>query len=1065
MNSRSFSLTLLAAIPLLFAPFFLSAQNIKSQELSLAGKWYYATDIADEGLLKKWYLGNLQDQYLGNINFVKEPGVQYHFEPAMDNETTLPNTSDLIGIGIADQSPWINYLQRKHKYIGKIWFQKLVDIPKSFEHYTSELYLERVKWQSRVWVDGVEATAPADGLVTAHRHNLGQLSPGKHLISICVDNRMIHPIGDKGHNYTEQTESIWNGIIGEIKLVRKPKVYFDRVRLFSDLKKKSLTLQCEIANPTAKTQKAAFEIRIWNQDNKLVNTFHFDRQLGKDSTSTAFTVIPKEFELWSSQHPNLYYAELNMFVDGQEQYSGRIGYGNREIGTTPYKILINGLPEFIRGNQEALGYPVTGHPPMDVETWRKIFQKYKDYGLNQVRFHSSTPPEAAFQAADELGIYIMTELIWMTSVNAKKDLRPISATTGIPQGLGNSDRSLDTFVYQETKRLLAQFGNHPSFAFFAFGNEMDNINKEKVNQWIHTFKNDDPRRLYAATTARAVLPNDDFQDSHIVPGHGQVVNNDDFSLITNYDSAYVYTKVPIIAHELGQYPVYPLWSEIDKYANTPFRFVNLEKARQLAIKNHTVQQDSLFHKASGAFQQLLYKSEIERQFRSKYSAGFNLLQMNDYTGQGEALVGWLDAFYDSKGITTPSAFRQHSNKLVVLAELNKRIYKPGDPLKFTFKINNSVPEITKEGIHWQLIGPNNTMKAQGKLATQKLQLATPVDIGQGQIQIGSDWEAGKYTFCGETLDHNFKNTWEIWVYPSEVTPTSSIIVTRDAAEALTHLKNAEKVLLIADHPKDGGQDYASFKPVFWSTLFFPGKGSKTLGAIIDNKHPLFAHFPTDDYLNWNWRDICNNGHGIILRDSMAQLHPLVQPVNDFHASLKIATLLEAQVGKGKLIISGYDLTNDLANRPAAQQLLNSILLYMESDKFIPKNLISESWLTTQFQPSENTSKANITAIVQGRNIRMPAYFHYKEIGKNKFSFSSDRVVIGKLRFRIQSLNKKSGTVNLDIEGRKSTFDITKPDGQWIEVQFFREDLDDQIFMVNLADDTNLTITAIEINVD
>lgn len=1048
----------------LISVFVLYSQSKTNNEIDISGDWYYAVDIADEGLLKKWYLGNLIDTYVGNINLDMDDENFYSFVPSFNDLTTLPNTTDLMEIGVPDQSPWINYLQRKHKYMGAIWFQRLINIPESFAHSNVELYLERVKWESRVWIDGVEVqTSPQDGLVTAHRHNLGQLKPGSHLISIRIDNRLIHPIGDKGHNYTEQTESLWNGIIGEMKLIKKPVVYFDDIQVYSNLDDKSVTTKFIVNNPTKKTN-ALFQILLSRKGSDVRESYNFERliEVGENTLSLEFT--PSEFKLWSSSNPNLYQLKMKMSIDEEEQISDIISFGNRKLDTSQYKVLVNGKPEFIRGNQEALGYPPTGHPPVDIETWLNIFKKYKEYGLNQVRFHSSTPPKAAFQAADELGIYIMAELVWMTSINAKDDLRPISGTMGVPQGLGNNDRTIDTFVYGEAKKLFKEFGNHPSFAFFSFGNEMDNIDKDVVNNWIAEFKEHDNRRLYSATTARAVLGADDFQDSHIVPGFGQVVNKDDYSLINNYDSAYIHTTLPVIAHELGQFPSHPLWSDVNKYDNTPFRFINLEKAEQQAQKNGIVSYDSLFQYASGKFQLKLYKSEIERQFRSKYSAGYNLLQMNDYTGQGEALVGWLDAFYDEKIYAVADEIKQFNSDLVLLASFDKYVYNSGEKFKFSISINSSRFDREKEGVIWEILNSDNTIVKSGKYDIKAIKLAEPTIIGSSEFEFDGLWPEGKYTLRARTLDNTYTNAWEIWLYNDGPIDLKDVIVTSDVEIAINTLKRGGKALLMVDKTViKGGEDFASFKPVFWSTLFFPGKGSKTLGALIDNKHPIFTDFPTDNYLNWNWRDICKGGSGFILSDDWGVIKPLVQPINDFHTSLKLATIVEASLGDGRIVISGYNLVDELDNRKATKRLYQSIVNYMNSDMFSPVYEITESQILDNFKSQETEGHAVKAITLNDIKITMPYYFDVNQIDDKSFEFISDRVVIGRLKVKIENKDEISTTIN--IEDRLDTFTVGKNSNKWIELRFFREDLFDQKLVTTFEDNVMSKISEIEIIVD
>lgn len=1057
---------LLGCIPMLSAQ---QSSAVSVNKISLQGKWYFALDLADEGLHKKWYLGNFKDQYLGNILFDRKTMAGREFVPGLSDEIILPTTTDLAGWGLPDQSPWINYLQRKHKFIGASWFQKVIDIPAAWDGADVELLLERVKWQSRVWVDGIElASSPQDGLVTSHSHLIRDVKSGKHLISLRVDNRMIHPIGDKGHNYTEQTESIWNGVVGKIELKRRSRVSVDNIWLFPNAKERTLLVKAKILNTKERQASGLIKINIHNKQTGYKQSFIEKASLPSGESEYVFLLKPKEVKLWDEYQQNLYYADVVLESDQQTDYFGTITFGYRDVASSRYKVLVNGRPTFIRGNQEALGYPLTGHPPMDVASWKRIFQTYKDYGLNQVRFHSSCPPDAAFQAADELGIYIMVELVWMTSINAKADLRPISATMGIPQGLGNNDRTIDTFVKAETKRILDQFGNHPSFVFFAFGNELDNINKDTVNRWIGDFKSYDNRRLYAGTTARAVLPNDDFQDSHIVPGKGAIVNKaGNPSTLVNFDSAYYYTKVPVIAHELGQYPVYPSWKEISKYANTPFRFINLERSLEKAKLNRIDSLDEQFRQASGKLQQLLYKEEIEKQFRSRYSAGFNLLQMNDYTGQGEALVGWLDAFYDSKGITTPERFRHFCNDVVVLAQFPKRVYKSMEFLQIRFQIACYAEKMLKTGLDWKLVDDNNEVVFNGKLGSRSIKPGELAEFDTVKIDFPKLNRAARYRLVANTSDMNHSNDWDFWVFPDRKVDIGheDIVISQDIEEAIAHAKAGKKVLFLAHRAGNPGQkEFSTFVPVFWSTMFFPGRGPQTLGTLIRNGHPALSGFPTGSALDWQWQDLCNDSRAAILDEEALDVVPIVQPIDDFHTNRKLASMFETRLGNGRILICGYNIEDDLGNRPAANELRNSLVAYLRSDSFRPTVQLGEEWLKRKFYNEEIASQNKLGIdSATGIKYNLPQGIRIQVINPLKFEINSASTTIGFIYMKINAKNiPKPQHATITIDGRKSDV-LVNQEAQWAKVQYFREDFDDNKLQIDIqAEDRSVDVELTEI---
>ncbi len=1045
--------------------------SLAQEVVSLQGKWTFAMDINDEGLHKKWFLGNMTD------------------------EIFLPGTTDLAGWGTPDQSPWINYLQRRHKYIGPVWYQKTVDIPSGWNGYRTDLFLERVKWESRVWVDGKEFSRPDDGLVVSHTHNLGVLSPGKHTICIRVDNRMIHPIGDKGHNYTEQTESIWNGIVGKIELRRRNVVSLNRLRLFAEGSKKAVLADVSLDNPTKAPCQAEVNIVLKDSTQKIIGRVSVKKMLAASETANYAINIPvAKLKTWSEFQQPLYKAFCTISSCGQTETASPVTFAFRTLTTSRYKILVNNVPAFIRGSQECLGNPSEGHPPMDVESWMRIFKIYKAHGLNQVRFHSGCPPEAAFQAADQLGIYLMVELVWMTSINAKPDLRPISATMGMPKGIGNNDRTIDSFVVKETKRLLNQYGNHPSFCFFAFGNEMDNLNREAVNKWLEEFKRDDPRHLYAGTTARMVLSNDDFQESHIVPGKGSIVNKaGNPSTLTGYDSAYVYTKVPVIAHELGQYPVYPSWAEIARYATTPFRFINLEKSLVLAKENHIDGQAEDFRKSSGYLQQLLYKEDIEREFRSRYSAGFNLLAMVDYTGQGEALVGWLDAFYKSKGITTPEQFSRFCNRVVPLAQFSKRVYKNTETLQVVFQLACNTQASLKTGLKWQLIRKGDgRMVSAGSFAPHILIPGTVTDFGSASIKFPVVDEAVAYKLQLSATNGEYANDWDFWTYPDQPSADPGkpgLKICDNITDAIALAAAGNKVLFMANNAGDPLQkDLSGFMPVFWSTIFFPGTGTKTLSALVQYEHPALKEFPTTSSLDWQWEEVCRNSRGTILDGEGIDIKPIVQPIDDFHTNRKLASIFEVKSGAGSILICGYNLVDKLEERPAARQLRKSLLDYISTEDFSPAITVSDQWLRNKFYAVKTVpEKPDLTgldkmvfSLLPGQNSKGSGNVWDKKMDevvantanmnwklakggiadtpktgwstKNghvlKFELFTPTTTIGFVNLQIQAYTDKIARVTVIVDGRKNTFNIGKT-GQWIKLQYFREDFDDNKLAIEI----------------
>jgi beta-galactosidase len=906
--------------------------------MSLSGAWKFQLDPDDRGI---------KDQWFAHHDFT--------------DTIKLPGTTDQAGKGPLTQGSEPGSLTRVHRYYGPAWYQTEVTIPPEWKGKLLDLYLERVIFESRVWID----YAPMDiqqSLDTPHIHYLGELSPGKHKITVRISNMMVQPVGVDGHNFTEQTQTIWNGVVGKIELRAHGQSRLTLVRAFPDAASHTLKVECTIDQ--AKLVALTYILREKQSGKVVAQVMGPDEQTGPRADPPVFTrtiSLPFDPKRWDEFSPNLYELEIQpLDVTAATQDSVKVPVGFRKLSRIGQHIAINGRPIFIRGNMDHCICPLTGYPPTDVEGWKKIFAVYKSYGMNAMRCHSWTPPEAAFEAADEMGIYIQAEIFWLQyPLGSGKPVGKIRVPPNAPANFMDETKSPDDYVRAEMRRVIDTYGNHPSLVFFVIGNELGRSDWPVTAQWIKEEKEHDPRHFYAASTAREITATDDFSDTHAVPKIGWVRDRLEPFNDWDYEKLYAKAPVPIIAHELGQWPTYPRWSEIDKYTGV-LRARDLEECEVSAKKYNTVSQNEDFHRASGALAIRLYKDEMESHLRTASCAGFSTLDMQDYPGQGEALVGWLDAFYDSKGSVTPERFRQWCNSTVPLARLPKYSFKTSESITGLAEIAHYGPEdFASATTTWRLLDSTGAVLQSGDFPPTAIKTGTVMKVGDFNIPLAQCKSPGQLRLELElkSSDQHFKNDWDLWVFPDPVETKipADILVTNSLDDAKATLAKGQKVLLLAY--KLGGKRnklLANFKPVYWSEWYFPW--SETLGALVQNKHPALAQFPTEDHYDWQWADLCKTGHGFVVDRLSPDFRPIVQPVPDFHLNHKYATIFEAATtGGGKLMVCGYDLENKLPDRPAASQLRQSLLNYMESGDFNPKEKIGDDDLAAIFPQVKDLS--------------------------------------------------------------------------------------------------------------
>ena len=472
-----------------------------------------------------------------------------------------------------------------------------------------------------------------------------------------------------------------------------------------------------------------------------------------------------------------------------------------------------------------------------------------------------------------------------------------------------------------------------------------------LQQFMSDLKKKDPRHLYTLTSY-SFSPFGEWPESNSdyfitqrtkkgwVRGQG-VFNTNPPSFNQNYDSSLVDMPVPTITHEIGQYAVYPDLKEIGKYTGV-LDPLNFKAVKANLEKKGLVDKAEDFLMASGKLAALLYKEEVERALRTSGISGFQLLDLHDFPGQGSALVGLLNAFWESKEIIDASTFRQFCSPVVPLANFPKAVYRNDEVLEGTIQVANYGDKLLEgEHVICRLDIPG---KDQVYLYDEKI---PRIEIGMNvlpinfRIDLSGIQEATKAILRIEIKDTDYKNEWDVWIYPSQQTIESrDVVLTADFNEAEKALQAGKKVLLNPPYQQLRGLE-GKFTPVFWSPVHFPDQAG-TMGLLLDPKHPAFAHFPTESHTNWQWWPLTLHSKTLCTDSIYQQITPLVECVDNFASNSRLCSVFEAKCLNGKLLVCSMDLLRDQAIYPETKQLLYSIVEYMKSDSFLPDKTIKFS---------------------------------------------------------------------------------------------------------------------------
>ncbi|MFM2242967.1 MAG: Beta-galactosidase, partial [Verrucomicrobiota bacterium] len=718
------------------------------------------------------------------------------------------------------------FLQPPLRYEGPAWFQRDIEIPESWQGDHAILHLERVHWQSRVWVNG-KLVGNANFLGCPHEFDLGPLPPGKHELTLRIDNRIgeINP-GPLSHSVTDHTQGNWNGVVGRIELRPVPAHHITHLRVEPSFSNKSVWLIVETNATTP--GKVSARVRYLGPHRDFFETSSL---ISKLTHGSAEILIPlgRDPRPWNEFTPHLYQAEVIMETSaGSVTRSATFGF--RDTSVKNGRLAINGLPLFLRGTLECCIFPLTGHPPTDVDSWRRIIRICKSHGLNHIRFHSWCPPEAAFIAADELGFYYQVE-----------------ASTWPNQGaeLG-SGWQFDQWLDAETGRMIQAYGNHPSFLMMASGNEPGGPNHaEWLREYVARWKVADARRFWTTAANWPVIPGSDYHNpgEPRIQGWGQglssVINAQ--SPRTDFDWSGYLAKVPgvpVISHEIGQWCVYPNFDEIKKYTGW-FKPKNFEIFRETARRNGLLDQSRDIMMASGKLQVLCYKHDIEAAMRTPGFGGFQLLDLRDFPGQGSALVGVLDPFWDGKGYISPEEFASFSGPIVPLARLPKLVFTSAETLAGDYLLSHfGADDLTDITPTWSLRQGQNLI-AEGTLPARDLAAGELHSLGSISIDLSKVPAPAKLTLTLGAEGQSFANSWSVFVFPAqtEPEPVGDIMITRSLAEAMAALEKGATVLWnppaseIADDPSR--PLVAGFSSIFWNTAWTQWQPPHTLGILCD----------------------------------------------------------------------------------------------------------------------------------------------------------------------------------------------------------------------------------------
>lgn len=862
--------------------------------------------------------------------------------PQAYSETmTLPGTTSAAGLGMPNPAKETGCLTDAYRFEGAAWFMRTF----TAGDWTGEqtmLTLERTR-KTTVYLDG-RPIGHQESLCTPHRYFLPPVHAGEHTLVICVDNTDYPTRG--GHLTSPDTQSNWNGITGEISLTVAHTLLTD-LTVRPDLRRGCLRVHGHIIG----APDGVAGIVLPGQMEHLLPY--------RGGVLNGECPLKGNEAFWDEAHPEIHTISIDLDGDVYETT-----FGLRDVRTVGRRLLINGRETFLRGKVDNLLYPKTGYTPTDVASWMTILSIAKEYGINHYRYHTACPPDAAFTAADLLGVYMAPELpFWGTVAEEGEE--------------GYDERERD-FLFQEGFRILREYGHHPSFLWLSLGNELWG-SKNVLNRMMRAYREADDTKLYSSGANNYQFVPDVLDEENVFVGvrlgrerliRGSyamcdapqgIVQTTAPESVSNYDASIVpetlgqsgeagkvqiqygtgvkevdaqsadalIPDVPIISHEVGQYVFYPDFSEIPHYTG-PLKPRNIEAMREKLERAGLYGEHEAFFRQTGHLAVDCYKREIETLLRSREVSGFQLLDLQDYTGQGTALVGVLNALMENKRLISAEKWREFCAGTVVLGEFASFTGVMGEDIRFDVQISECDPEKQHTRIRCTLMDGERELYAcdvapgarHGRL-TDAVSVTFPAECYRDAVQ-----ERITGLTVVLTLEDGTRNHYPIWLIP-----LIDIHITREGIE-----KDGRMVAFVsAEEKADGaaivvpsaeGQLPAEYCTDFWCYPMFRSISESmgkpvpvgTMGLSINTASPLLKRFAQEDYTTPAWYAILQTAH---VQRLPADIRPAVQMIDNTERCARLGILYQ-QDGVWHLTARLWEKPNDPAVRALAWSLWEAL---------------------------------------------------------------------------------------------------------------------------------------------
>lgn len=922
----------LAALP---AGYAASDLSLEARPLiNLSGEWEFKLDPLDVGRAEKWFQN--KEPYerrihvpgawnAQGVNFAAKPQLLQYEEQRLTEQKAL---NKLGTLGVQRESERLFSV-----YPGPAWYRKSVTIPADWSGKIPWLIFAGVHREAEVWINRQPAGTHHSYLIPFRIDLSPYTKPGEQMqIDVRVDARR-RPDVDPLMGCLDTLDFLyvtWGGLHGPVRIEATAATRIGDVFVKPQLTTETAEINVEVGGQRSERISVSAEIVEPNG----LSVASAQKELGPNSTSIELSVPVPKAKLWSPKSPFLYTVGIRLMASNRVIDTRAVRFGMREFRVAGSQFLLNGQPIFLRGYGDDCIYPLTICPPSDKAEFQRRLSLARAYGFNYVRHHSWTPPVEYLEAADELGMMLQPEF-------------PFAYRWDLP-ATAEAKRS----ALEQWEANIRLHRNHPSIVTWCLGNELyDSF--DLAPEMYRIAKRLDP--------SRPVIDSDgcNFKHKERDTLDFLVVQFNEGSSIGFQDSKYNIPKdvsKPVVAHEMGYFVTLPQLNQFDFFQNG-LRPYWLYQARNLVTSQGLEKAYPEWLKASYRLQAVSLKSNLEAARRSRLN-GTSVWLFQDYPNCAEGVV---DMFFHPKGVP-PEEFRKYNSSTVLLLETPRRNWRGGESIDLKFAVSRFEDEPTVNArLNWKISTDDETMASGGRDGLQ-IRAGGVQDLPASKWTVPNGGGARQATLSAELIDSNGRteNSWRIWIFPpdSTATPDKSIAILGfdrlseifpNARAISNYTVSTDTDLILTTQLRPGVINYLSaggsvflldpegtFPVEKTNFRLSSWDGGGPSGTIFDRQHPALRYMPSEGWCDLQFYPLIQGSKSILLNSLPNRIEPLVRCIDRPTRLADRAYLFEVSVGRGKLLVSGFNFAGAIELKdPAAAFLLNQFVRYALGPNFSP----------------------------------------------------------------------------------------------------------------------------------